>query len=151
MLNRPRYRPLVWNLFPGVLVFLLVVGTIALIWDALNRGPWLFMLLWLAILVSIGFEVYRTNYQLEFDDAYLYWKGFLQSGRVLTTEIVAVRADSMGAVAVFHCRNGEKVRVMILQGFAPFLIALKQAHPSIEATPGFYARLVERAQLRRKP
>ena len=151
MVNRPRYRPLVWKMLPGGFVFLIVVGTISLIWSALNRGPWLFMLLWLAIVVSVGFEVYRTNYQLEFDDTFLYWKGFLRSGRVLIADIVAVRTESMGAVATFNCRNGEKVRVVIQQGFAPFLMALNHTHPSVVATPGLYARLVERAQFRRKP
>ena len=56
----------------------------------------------------------------------------------------------MGSVAVIVCKNGQKIRIVILQGFAPFLTALNQAHPSIVATPGVYARLVERAQLKRK-
>src|SRR5260370_37469475 len=102
MVNRPRYRPLVWKMLPGGFVSLIFVGTISLIWSALNRGPWLFMLLWLAIVVSVGFEVYRTNYQLEFDDTYLYWKGFLRSGRVLIADLVAVCSASMGAVTRFN-------------------------------------------------
>jgi len=112
----------------------------------------LFMLFWLALVVWMGFDgLYRTNYQLEFDDTYLSWRGFVRSGRILISDVLAVNTEWMGSVAVFTCRNGEKIRVVVLQGFAPFLTALNQAHPSIAASPGFYARFVERSQLKRKP
>lgn len=150
MIDR-RYHPPVWGTWPGVLIFLVAAGLFALIWSILNGGPWFFMLLWLAITLSIGVDaIWRTNYQLEFDDTHLFWRGFLRSGTILISEITSVDTEQMGAVAVFKCKNGEKIRVVILQGFAPFLVALNQAHPSIAAAPGAYARLVDRAQLKRK-
>jgi hypothetical protein len=110
------------------------------------------MVFWLAIVAWIGVDgLYRISYQLEFDDMYLSWRGFMRSGRTLISDVVAVDTEFMGAVAVFVCASGDKIRVVVLQGFAPFLRALSEAHPSIVARPGVYARLVERAQLKRRP
>lgn len=152
MSKQGRYRPFLWNMLPGVLLFLSVVGSIALVWSALSGGPWLFMLFWLALVAWAGVDgLYRFNYQLEFDDAYLSWRGFMRSGKTPISDVVAVDTEFMGSVAVFVCRNGQKVRVVVLQGFAPFLMGLNQAHPSVVPSPGVYARFVERAQLGRKP
>ena len=149
MKNELRYRPVLWRMLPVVLGILSTAGLIALIWSVLKGGPWIFQLFWLGIIAWIALNgLYRTSYELEFDDKYLYWKGFLRSGKVLVSDIVAVDTEFTGSVAVIVCKNGDKVRVMILQGFVPFLEGLTKAHPIIAAKPSVLARLVERAQFK---
>jgi hypothetical protein len=151
MLDLPRYRPTPWNFLPLVLSVMGAAGLIALVWSVLNGGPWLFMLFWLGIVAWIAFNgIYRTSYELRFDDTYLYWKGFLDSGRIPVSDVATVDTEFTGSVAVIRCNSGKKIRVVILQGFAPFLEALTRAHPGIIAKPSALARFAERAQLKRK-
>jgi hypothetical protein len=94
--------------------------------------------------------LYRVGYELKFDTTYLFWRGFLRSGKVQVSEVVGVDTEFLGSVAVFTCRDGQRIRVGVMQGFAPFLTAFTKAHPAVGAAPGRYARFVERAQLKRK-
>lgn len=147
MIYDSRYRPVLWNVFPLVLLVLGTAGLTALVLSALNGGPWLFMVFWLGIVAWIALNaLYRTSYQLEFDEEYLYWKGFIRSGRVLVSDVIAFNTEFSGSVAVILCRNGDKIRVVILPGFSPFLEALTKAHPTIVAKPSATARLAERAR-----
>jgi len=142
------YRPRAsYKLLPAILGVFASFGAISLV---VNEGPPLwFSLLWFAMLGWLAVNgLYRTNYELRFDDTYLYWRGFLRSGKVRLSDVVAVDSEFLGSIAVFVCRDGGKIRAGVLQGFAPFLSSLSAAHPSIGAKPGLYARFVDQAQLR---
>jgi hypothetical protein len=146
------YRtPIGWRMLPVILGIFAAAGLVGLVVSTLGNGPpWWFLLLWFAVLGWLAFNaLYRTSYELRFDDAYLFWRGFLRSGKFQVSDVVGVEYDFLGSVAVFTCRDGRRTRVVVLQGFAPFLAALAKAHPAIGAAPGRYARFVERAQLRR--
>ena len=124
---------------------------VLLVASALNgEPPWWFVLLWFAFVGSLAINGYRLSYELKFDATYLYWRGFLRSGKVRVSDVVAVDREFSGSVAVFACRDGQRIRVGVLQGLAPFLTALTNAHPTVGASRWWYARFVERAQLRGK-
>jgi hypothetical protein len=106
--------------------------------------------LWFAFVGSLAINGYRLNYELKFDDTYLYWRGFLRSGKVRVSDVVAVEPEFHGSIAVFACRDGQRIRVGVLQGLAPFLTAWTEAQPSVGASRWWYPRFVERAQLRGK-
>jgi hypothetical protein len=142
-----RYLPIGWSMFPAILAILAICGIGALVASIVSAGPSWFFVLFLAMVAWLAVNgLYRTGYELKFDDAYLYWRGFFRSGRVLVSDIVGVESEFLGSIAVFICRDGQRIRVAVLQGFAPFLKALTEAHPSLGARPGWYARFVERAQ-----
>lgn len=142
-----RYLPIGWSMLPAVLGIFAVAGSAALVASILNGGPWWFFILWLAGVAWIAVSgLYRTGHELTFDDTDLYWRGFLRSGKVPLSEIVAIDSEFLGSVAVFICRDGRRIRIVLLQGFAPFLKALTASHPSLTAAPGWYARLIELAQ-----
>jgi hypothetical protein len=146
------YRPpMFWRLLPAWIGLFVGYGLIALAVSVFSGGPWWFFVFFLAVVGWMAFNgLYRTSYELEFDNAYLYWRGFLRSGKVPIADVVGVDSEFLGSLVVFTFRDGRRVRVVVLQGFAPFITALTKAHPSIGAAPGGYARLVERAQLRWK-
>lgn len=142
-----RYLPIGWSMFPAILGIFALAGIGALVASIVTGGPWWFFVLFLAMVAWLAVNVLcRTGYELKFDNAYLYWRGFLRSGKVLVSDVVGVDSEFLGSVAVFICRDGRRIRIAVLQGFAPFLKALTEAHPSLGAAPGWYARLVERAQ-----
>src|ERR1700682_3460527 len=144
------YRPpSAYKLLPAILGLFAAFGVLSLI---VRGGPPLwFTLLWFAMLGWLAANsLYRTNYELRFDDTYLFWRGFLRSGKVQLADVLAVDSEFLGSIAVFVCRDGGKIRVAVLQGFAPFLSSLSAVNPSLGAQPGLYARFVERAQLRRR-
>ncbi len=64
--------------------------------------------------------------------------------------IMSCRAGILRLIPVFACRDGQRTRVGVLQGLAPFLTALTEAHPTVGASRWWYARFVERAQPRGK-
>jgi hypothetical protein len=142
-----RYLPIGWSMLPAIVAILVVAGIAALVASIVTGGPWWFFILWLA---GVGWfavhGLYRTSYELKFDSIHLYWRGFLRSGNVPVSEIVGIDSEFLGEIAVFICRDGQRIRVVVLQGFVPFLKALNEAHPSLGAAPSWYARLVERAQ-----
>lgn len=140
---------LAWRMLPAILGIFAAFGLVSLLLT--NGPPWWFVLLWFAMVGWLAINgLYRTSYELSVDNAYLYWRGFLRSGRVLVAEVGGVDWEFLGSVAVFTFQNGRRIRVVVLQGFAPFLAALTKSHPAIGAAPGRYARFVERAQLRPK-
>jgi len=144
------YRPPgPYKLFPAILSVFAGFGVLGLV---VREGPPLwFILLWFAMLGWLAVNgLYRTNYELRFDDTYLYWQGFLRSGKVRLSDVLAVDSEFLGSIAVFVCRDGRKIRAGVLQGFAPFLSSLSAANPSLGAKPGLYARFVDQAQLRRR-
>lgn len=144
-----RYLPIGWNMLPAILGIFIVAGLTALVASILTGGPWWFFIFWLAGVAWIAVNgLYRTSYEVRFDDACLYWRGFLRSGKVLVSDIVGLDSEFLGSIAVFICRDGRRIRVGVAQGFAPFLKALTEVHPSVRAAPGRYARFVERAQLK---
>jgi hypothetical protein len=133
-------------------VILGVFAAFGLVGPFVKDGPpWGFFVLWFVMVgyLAINF-LYRTSGELRFDDSYLFWRGFLRSGRVRLSDVVGIDTEFLGSIAVFNCRDGQRIRVVVLQGFAPFLTALNTAHPTVVVAPGRYARLVERAQLRWK-
>lgn len=146
------YRaPIGWRLLPVILSTFIATGIIFLVQTALTGGPWWFFVLWLAGVAWLTFNgVYRTNYEASFDSSFLYWRGFLRTGKVPLDDLVGLDYEYMGSVAAFSCKNGQRLRFVVLQGFAPFLSKLARAHPQLPAVPGWYARLVERAQIKRK-
>ncbi len=142
-----RYLPIGWSMIPAILGLLVVAGIAAFAASILTGGPWWFFILWLAGVAWIAVNVlYRTSYELRVDNGFLHWHGFLRSGKVLVPDVVSVSSEFLGSIAVFTCRDGTRIRVAVFQGFAPFLTALTEAHPLLAATPGWYARFVDRAQ-----
>jgi hypothetical protein len=139
-------------MLPAVLGLFGAVGLAFLVASLLTgEPPWWFVLLWFVVVGWLAINgLYRTSYELKFDDAYLYWRGFLRSGKVRLSDVVAVEPEFYGSVAVFVCRDGQRIRVGVLQGLAPFLTALTEAHPTVGASRWWYATFVERAQLRGK-
>ncbi len=137
-----------WSMLPAILGILAAADLVALIVSAFTGGPWLFFLLLLAGMAWLAFnDLYRIGYELRFDDTYLSWRGFLRSGKVRVADVIRVDTEFLGSVCVFTCSDGQRIRVYVVQGFAPFLTALTRAHPAIGAVPWRYARLVDRAQL----
>ncbi|MGC1184678.1 MAG: hypothetical protein WBA31_05935 [Candidatus Dormiibacterota bacterium] len=126
----------------------LLAGSVALVLTAVDHGPWEFMALWVVVAFAVAyFYLYLTASEIDIADGRLRWRTAFRGGDLSMDNAEKVVSWPGGSVDVFKFRDGQKVRVAVMQGYVRFLEALNHEYPDLKIPPSVYARFVDQVRL----
>ncbi len=124
--------------------FMFLSGLFGLILSLVQGGPWLFMLLWIAIVGGCAFMFLAVNsHAVVIDDGMFSWWTAFSHGVLPMSDLEKVVGWWGGQLHVFEFRGGKRVRVGVMQGYVAFVEQVQDAYPSLLFPPLTYARFVD--------
>ena len=133
-----------------LLLLALLAGVFGLTLSVIDRGPWLFMVLWLAVISGVAFGLLIfTCYEVLVTDGTLTWRSAFRHGRIPMDQLDRIAAWPGGSIHVFEFRGGQRIRIAVMQGYVTFLEKLHQEYPQLPLPPSVYARFVNRVRFGR--
>ena|GEM_PF-4943669 len=133
--------------FYPVIFGVMTVGGLAFLPAALIGGspPWWFPLIFLAICAWLDFGyLYWTYNSVRVEGGVLYWGGTFRRGSESMAEVMDVKEIWSGGINVFELRDGRRIRVIVFQGYYPFLQGLRSAYPHLPLPAGRNAEFVNK-------
>jgi hypothetical protein len=142
---RLSYRaPLSPKIMAAMLLVPLLGGGIAFVFSAINGGPWAFVLVWLGVMGGVSYGLLGVScHEVSIEDGMFRWRTAFRHGVVPMEGLVRVNAWPGGTIHVFEFRDGTRVRVGVMQGYARFLERLSEAYPSLPVPGATYAVFVD--------
>lgn len=142
------YRaPATWMMWPAAIGILGFGGVVALVGSVVGRGPWPFLLVFIAAIAWMGYNILPAAYEVRVVDDSLIWRAFVRAGSMRLADIQSVRSLFNGSIQEYKGAGGRRFRVAVAQGYQPFVETLSRLHPEIPFNDSGYARFVERVRL----
>lgn len=126
-------------------------GAAGLVASLITGGPWWFCALWLLIIGWIGFTfIWRLPYEVVINDGHLTWRGYRQRRTVPMSDVARMTLAFSGNVQIVECRDGSRLRIGVMQGYAPFIQSVVEEYPDLSIELGRYAGFVEKVRFQRR-